>query len=98
MKASANTLSALEDITAIETAGQLRRVGSQMLLALARGEIAANNVEAGAKMMDAIVASVNAETRLMMVAEDLRSKGAKIARVEQLGLTLIGDHKKEPAA
>jgi len=95
MKPSAITIEALADIGTVKTTGDVRRVGSQMLLALARKEVPASDVEAASKMIEAISNSINAEVRLAVAAIALRDKGAQLAKVEHLGKTVIGD---DPAA
>lgn len=90
MKPSKTTLEALADISQIQTTGDLRRVGSQMLLALARKEISATDVMAGSKMMDAVSNSMNVEIKLAVAAQSLRESGAKLTQVENIGLTVIG--------
>ena len=91
MKASVNTISALSDIDRVTTTGQVRRIGSQMLLALSRKEISATDVEAGAKMVAAISLNMQTEIKLALAAITLREKGAQIGKVAHLGKTIIGD-------
>lgn len=91
MNPSAITLDGISDIHRVETTGQVRRIGSQMLLALARKEISATDVEAAAKMIAAVSANMHTEVRLAMAAITLREKGASLAEVAHLGQTMIGD-------
>lgn len=91
MKPSNNTLDAVRDIERVETTGQVRRIGSQMLLALLRKEISAADVEAGAKMIAAVSMNMHTEVKLAMAAITLREKGAELAKVAHLGQTLIGN-------
>lgn len=91
MKASEATLNAISDINRVETTGQVRRIGSQMLLALARKEVSATDVEAAAKMIAAVSANMHTEVKLAMAAITLREKGANLAQISHLGQTLIGD-------
>jgi hypothetical protein len=90
MKPTDTTLQAVSDIERVETTGQVRRIGSQMLLALLRKEISATDVEAGAKMIAAVSMSMHTEVKLAIAAMNLREKGADIAKVAHIGQTLIG--------
>lgn len=90
MKASNNTLESLSDIDRVETTGQVRRIGAQMLLALARKEISATDVEAAAKMMAAQAMHMQTEVKLATAAITLREKGANLADVARMGQQLIG--------
>ncbi len=83
MKASKNIVESLADIESFQDGPQLRRIGGEMLLALARKEIPASDVDAGAKMLAAI--SINWQTQLRMEAQ---------AEAMRAGLRLIG---KRPA-
>lgn len=89
MKASENTLESLVDIDRVETTGQVRRIGAQMLLALARKEIPRDDVVAAGKMIDAMANSMQAEVRLAMSAVLLREKGGDLGRVESMGQNKI---------
>lgn len=91
MKPTMSTLDAVRDIERVETTGQVRRIGSQMLLALLRKEISATDVEAGAKMIAAVSMNMHTEVKLAIAAMTLRDKGAEIAKVAHLGQTLIGN-------
>lgn len=90
MKASKETISSLSDIDRVETTGHLRRIGSQMLLALARKEISATDVEAAAKMIASVSLNMQVEVRAALAAQLLREKGAQLAKIEHLGQTMIG--------
>jgi hypothetical protein len=90
MKPSQNTLESLSDIKAVETSGDLRRIGAQMLLALARKEISATDLEAAAKMIDSQANHLNAEVKLAKAAIELRERGADLGKVVHIGRTLIG--------
>jgi thioredoxin-like negative regulator of GroEL len=90
MKPSQNTLESLVDIGRVETSGDIRRIGAQMLLALARKEISATDLEAAAKMIDAQANSLNAEVKLAKAAIELRERGADLGKVVHIGRTLIG--------
>lgn len=94
MRPSQNTLDSLSDINRVETAGDIRRIGAQMLLALARKEISATDLEAAAKMIDAQANSLNAEVKLAKAAIELRERGADLGKVVHIGRTLIGNPEK----
>lgn len=84
----------LTDIQRVETSGDIRRIGAEMLLALARKEISATDLEAAAKMIDAQANSLNAEVKLAKAAIELRERGADLGKVVHIGRTLIGTPKK----
>lgn len=91
MKAAPKTLQSVANIECMKTTGQVRRVGSEMLLALVRKEISATDVEAGAKMIAAISMNMQTEVKLAMAAMTIRDSGANLAKIEHFGATLIGD-------
>ena len=95
MKASPQTLEALQDIDQVRTAGDIRRIGAQMLLALARKEISATDLDAASKMIDAQAHSLEAEVKVAKAAIELRERGADLGKVVHLGQTLIGSAPKE---
>ena len=90
MKASKSLVEALSDIDRMETTGDVRRVGAEMLLALARKEISATDVDAAAKMVAAQAAHMMAEVKTAVNAQTIRDKGGDLGRVSHLGRTLIG--------
>lgn len=90
MKPSITTLESLADIERVETAGQVRRIGAQMLLALARKEISATDLDAAAKMVAAQAAHLKAEIDVHVKATLLRDKGADLGKLPQLGGMVIG--------
>lgn len=90
MNPSQNTLDSLADIERVETTGQVRRIGAQMLLALARKEISATDVEAASKMIAAQAMHMQTEVRLAVAAITMREKGADIGKAAQMGQQLIG--------
>lgn len=90
MKASQNTLESLSDIGAVSTTGDVRRIGAQMLLALARKEIPAADVEAAAKMMAAQAALLSTEVKIAKAAIELREKGGQLTKLATLGHMVIG--------
>lgn len=91
MKPSVNTLESLADIDRVETTGHVRRIGAQMLLALARKEIASSDVEAAAKMIAAQAMHMQTEVKLAVAAIQLREKGAQLGEVVRLGQQIIGE-------
>lgn len=90
MKASQNTLESLADIQAVKTTGDIRRIGAQMLLALARKEISAGDLAAAAKMIDAQANHLNAEVKTARTAMEMRVSGASLVKIAQLGRLEIG--------
>lgn len=90
MKVSQSLESALSDINRMETTGDVRRVGAEMLLALARKEISATDVDAAAKMVAAQAAHMMAEVKTASNAMMIREKGGDLGRISHLGRTLIG--------
>ena len=90
MKASTTYTESLSDLKQVETQGDLRRIVANALLALARKEISATDIEAMAKGLDSISNSLNAEVKIAKTKIELREKGADIGQVAHLGRTLIG--------
>ncbi|WP_439606855.1 hypothetical protein [Hydrogenophaga sp.] len=90
MKVSQSLEQALSDISRMETTGDIRRVGAEMLLALARKEISATDVDAAAKMVAAQAAHMMAEVKTAVNAQTIREKGGDIGRISHMGRTLIG--------
>lgn len=90
MKPSQNTLESLSDIDRVETTGQVRRIGAQMLLALARKEISPTDVEAAAKMIAAQAMHMQTEVKLAIAATALREKGASLGKIAHMGQQVIG--------
>ena len=95
MKPSNTVLNALDDLRAVTTQGDLRRIVANSLLALARKEISATDVEAMAKGLDSISNSLNAEVKVARTQIELREKGGELGSVTHLGRLLIGDDKGE---
>ncbi len=93
MKPSTTTLQALDDLKEVATQGDLRRIVANSLLALARKEISATDVEAMAKGLDAISNSLNAEIKVAKTRVELREAGADLGKTVRLGQLLIGDDK-----
>lgn len=89
MKASTNTLEALSDIDRVETSGEVRRIGAQMLLALARKEVSSADIEAAAKMVAAQALHMAAEVKVARAAIELRAHGADLGKVAEMGRLVI---------
>lgn len=91
MKAAKTLTESLENMESVTTQGDLRRIVANSLLALARKEISATDVEAMAKGLDSISNSLNAEIKVAKTAIELREKGAQLGPVVQLGQLVIGN-------
>ena len=92
MKAAQTLQESLGNLAEVTTQGDLRRIVANSLLALARKEISATDVEAMAKGLDSISNSLNAEIKVAKTAIELREKGANLGQVTHLGSMLIGHH------
>ena len=90
MKAAKTLTESLENMEQVATQGDLRRIVANSLLALARKEISATDVEAMAKGLDSISNSLNAEIKVAKTAIELREKGANLGKVAHLGNLVIG--------
>ena len=95
MKASNNTLESLADIQAVKTSGDVRRIGSQMLLALARKEVSALDLIAASKMLEAQAGHLNAELKVAKFAADLRKQGGQIVKTIAMGRLQIGTPEED---
>ncbi len=91
MKAAKTLVESVSDMEQVTTQGDLRRLVANSLLALARKEISATDVEAMAKGLDSISNSLNAEIKVAKTAIELRDKGAQLGQVVQLGQLVIGN-------
>ena len=91
MKASQTIIESLEDMEQVATQGDLRRIVANSLLALARKQISATDVEAMAKGLDSISNSLNAEIKVAKTSIELREKGAQLGQVVHLGQLVIGN-------
>jgi predicted ATP-grasp superfamily ATP-dependent carboligase len=89
MKAAKTLVESLAHVEQVTTQGDLRRIVANSLLALARKEISATDVEAMAKGLDAISNSLNAEIKVAKTSIELREKGAQLGHVVQLGQLVI---------
>lgn len=84
------TMKSLDSIESVNFIGDLRKVVATSLLALARKEISATDVEAMAKAMGAISESLNVEIKMHRLDMDLRKSGTKISDATDLGKLLLG--------
>jgi hypothetical protein len=91
MKAAKTLVDSVADMEQVTTQGDLRRLVVNSLLALARKESSATDVEAMAKGLDSISNSLNAEIKVAKTAIELREKGAQLGQVVQLGQLVIGN-------
>lgn len=91
MKTSNTLTESLEDMTGVVTQGDLRRIVANSLLALARKELSATDLEAMARGLDSISNSLNAEIRVAKTSIELRDKGGNLGQVVQLGHLVIGN-------
>ena len=91
MKAAKTLVESLSDVEQVTTGGDLRRIVANSLLALARKEISATDVEAMAKGLDSISNSLNAEIRVAKTSVELREKGANLGATPHIGRLVIGN-------
>lgn len=94
MKAAKTLVESLEDMEQVATQGDLRRIVANSLLALARKEVSATDVEAMAKGLDSISNSLNAEIRVAKAKIELRETGTSLGQVTHLGQMLVGNEPK----
>ena len=97
MKPAKTLTDSLENMEEVTTQGDLRRIVANSLLALARKEISATDLEAMAKGLDSISNSLNAEIKVARTAIELREKGGQLGSVVHLGNLLIGKPGDAPA-
>lgn len=90
MKQAQTLIESLGTMSEVTTQGDIRRIVANSLLALVRKEISATDVEALAKGLDSISASLTAEIKVAKTAVELREKGGSLGDVVQLGTLLIG--------
>ena len=90
MKQAQTLIESLGTMAEVTTQGDIRRIVANSLLALVRKEISATDVEALAKGLDSISASLTAEIKVAKTAVELREKGGSLGDVVQLGTLLIG--------
>jgi hypothetical protein len=84
-----NTMAALDGMEQVRTTGDIRRIMSNALLALARKEISATDVEAMAKGLDAISHSLHVEVKTARAQIEMREKSADIGKVTHMGQLMI---------
>jgi len=87
------TLECLSGMGEVTTSGDIRRIVANSLLALARKEMPASDVEAMAKGLDSISNSLNAEIKVARMAIELREKGASLGEVRSLGRMIISNEQ-----
>jgi len=90
MKPAQTLVESLGNMAAVTTQGDIRSIVANGLLALARKEISATDLEAMAKGLDSISNSLNAEIKVAKTAIELRDKGGNIGKIAHLGTLLIG--------
>lgn len=90
MKPAQTLTDSLSNMQQVTTQGDLRRIVSNSLLALARKEISATDLEAMAKGLDSISNSLNAEVKVAKTAIELRDRGGNIGEIVHLGHLVIG--------
>lgn len=95
MKTSQTVIESLSDMEQVATAGDLRRIVGNTLLALVRKEISHTDVEALAKGIDSIANLLQAEVKVAKACIELREKGANLGRVAHLGSMMIGNAPKK---
>ena len=96
MKAAPTLVESLDNMPTVTTQGDLRRIVSNVLLALARKEISATDLEAMAKGLDSISNSLNAEVKVAKTAIELRDRGGDIGDVVHLGTLIVGTPNVQP--
>ena len=96
MKAAPTLVESLDNMPTVTTQGDLRRIVSNALLALACKEISATDLEAMAKGLDSISNSLNAEVKVAKTAIELRDRGGDIGEVVHLGTLIIGTPNVQP--
>lgn len=97
MKPSKTSLEALSDMTEVVTSGDLRRIIGNQLLALARKEVSATDLEAMAKALDAVSNSLSAEVKVARLKIDARDQSGNIGKLTHLGRMVIGTPDEESA-
>ena len=96
MKAAPTLVESLDNMPTVTTQGDLRRIVSTALLALARKVISATDLEAMAKGLDSISNSLNAEVKVAKTAIELRDRGGDIGDVVHLGTLIVGTPNVQP--
>lgn len=96
MKPAPTLVESLENMPQVTTQGDLRRIVSNALLALARKEVSATDLEAMAKGLDSISNSLNAEVKVARTAMEMRDRGGDMGDVVELGNLIIGTPDRRP--
>jgi len=95
MKPSTNLIDSLANMESVTTQGDLRRIVATSLLALARKEISATDVQAMGKGLESINNSLLAEIKVAKMAIELRTQGGELGKVVELGNLVIGNKPNE---
>lgn len=95
MKAAKTLVESLDGMEQVATAGDLRRIVANSMLALVRKEISATDVETLAKGLDSISNNLNAEIKVAKASIELREKGAQLGPMVHLGQMLIDSAKTD---
>lgn len=95
MKPSTNLIDSLANMESVTTQGDLRRIVANSLLALARKEISATDVQAMGKGLESINNSLLAEIKVAKMAIELRTQGGELGKVVELGNLVIGNKPNE---
>ena len=97
MRAAQTLVQSLSEVSEVTTSGDLRRIVANSLLALARKEISATDLEAMAKGLDSVSNSLNSEIKVAKTAMEMRAAGAHISDIVRLGQLVIASdgHNQE---
>ena len=95
MKPSTNLIDSLANMESVTTQGDLRRIVANSLLALARKEISATDVQAMGKGLESINNSLLAEIKVAKMATELRTQGGELGKVVELGNLVVGNKTAE---
>ena len=95
MKPSTSLIDSLANMESVTTQGDLRRIVANSLLALARKEISATDVQAMGKGLESINNSLLAEIKVAKMAIELRTQGGELGKVVELGNLVIGNKPNE---
>lgn len=98
MKPAQTLVESLGNMAMVTSNGDIRRIVANSLLALARKEISATDLEAMAKGLDSISNSLNAEIKVAKTAMDLRDRGGDLGQIVQLGTLIIGTPEQLPVS
>lgn len=87
-------VAALEKIKCVEGIGDIRMIISNQLLALARGEGSAINLDSMSNALKAMSESIKAEMKVAEFKLEYREAGAELGKLTKLGSLLIGNADK----